>query len=478
MYDVIIIGGGPAGMAVALNTLRNGRTCLLLEKENFGGQMATSPKLENIPGIKAIAGVEYTEQMFDQITDMGADFELEEVESITKEDEKFIVKTNYNTYESWTVVLANGCHHRKMNLPHEDDLVGKGVSYCAVCDGAFYKGQTTNIIGDANTALQYALLLSNYIKKITVYNDNEIRIEVKDIILLGFSGLIIIFSDLFQKTWMQKEKLFCYIWGMENVLDNEPNNDFISDQSIDFLFGTKIKVMKKRKFILRNIISYIILGIVIIILDMWNDVTAKILLTTVTIFGFSIPTLCCSNLYEKKSNHWFAILGMIICILSGIYVLSLIWELINPDFGEALKGILTAIVISTSLGHLSLMMLVSNSDSTVNGVKNATIIVSVLLDCMIILSLWVEDNMFSWQFYAIVGILVALGTIVTPILNKVRKSEEVKSVSQINMEEQKEKISLNTIEDDLKLLSYFKDKGYILDEEFEIISSRITKKDS
>ena len=134
MYDVIIIGGGPAGMAVALNTLRNGRTCLLLEKENFGGQMATSPKLENIPGIKAIAGTEYADQMFDQITEMGAEFELEDVESVTKEDEKFIVKTNYNTYESWVVVLANGCHHRKMNLPHEDELVGKGISYCAVCD--------------------------------------------------------------------------------------------------------------------------------------------------------------------------------------------------------------------------------------------------------------------------------------------------------------------------------------------------------
>ena len=154
MYDVIIIGGGPAGMAVALNTLRNGRTCLLLEKENFGGQMATSPKLENIPGIKAIAGTEYADQMFDQITEMGAEFELEEVQSIRKEEEKFVVTTNYNTYESWTVVLANGCHHRKMNLPNEDKLVGHGVSYCAVCDGAFYKGQTTNIIGDANTALQ------------------------------------------------------------------------------------------------------------------------------------------------------------------------------------------------------------------------------------------------------------------------------------------------------------------------------------
>ncbi len=169
MYDVIIIGGGPAGMAVALNTLRNGRTCLLLEKENFGGQMATSPKLENIPGIKAISGIEYSDQMFEQITDMGAEFELEEVEQITKEDEKFIVKTNYNTYESWTVVLANGCHHRKMNLPNEDNLIGKGISYCAVCDGAFYKGQTTNIIGDANTALQYALLLANYCPTVNVF---------------------------------------------------------------------------------------------------------------------------------------------------------------------------------------------------------------------------------------------------------------------------------------------------------------------
>ena len=169
MYDVIIIGGGPAGTAVALNTLRNGRTCLLLEKENFGGQMATSPKLENIPGIKAISGSEYADQMFDQITEMGAEFELEDVLNIKKEDEKFIVTTNYNTYESWVVVLANGCHHRKMNLPNEDNLIGKGISYCAVCDGAFYKGQTTNIIGDANTALQYALLLSNYCPQVNIW---------------------------------------------------------------------------------------------------------------------------------------------------------------------------------------------------------------------------------------------------------------------------------------------------------------------
>ena len=110
----------------------------------------------------------------------------------------------------------------------------------------------------------HSLLLSNYIKKMTIYNDYEIRIDLKDIILLGFSGLIIIFSDLFQKTWIQKEKMFCYIWGMENFLNNEPNNDFKSDQNIDFLFGTKIKVMKRKKFIFRNIVSYLILGIIII----------------------------------------------------------------------------------------------------------------------------------------------------------------------------------------------------------------------
>lgn len=111
----------------------------------------------------------------------------------------------------------------------------------------------------------HILLLKDNIKEMTVYNDNEIIIDLKDIVLLGFSGLIIIFANLFQKTWMQKEKMFCYFWGMENYLNNEPNNDFKSDHSIDFLFGTKIKVMKRNKFIFRNILSYIILGMVIII---------------------------------------------------------------------------------------------------------------------------------------------------------------------------------------------------------------------
>lgn len=169
MVDVIIVGGGPAGMGVALNLLRAGRGVLILECNAFGGQMATSPRLENVPGIKSISGVEYTDQLFEQITDLGAEFELEEVLEIKPKDKGFTVKTNYNEYECNAVVLANGCSHRKMGLPKEDELVGKGISYCAVCDGAFYVGHEACIIGDANTALQYALMLSNYCPKVHIF---------------------------------------------------------------------------------------------------------------------------------------------------------------------------------------------------------------------------------------------------------------------------------------------------------------------
>ena len=170
MFDVIIIGGGPAGMGAALNLLRSGRTVLILEKEAFGGQMATSPRIENIPGIKSISGMEFTDQLFEQITELGAEFELGEVAKIKKDENgNFQVVTSFDTYEARSVVIATGCSHRTMGLPKEDKFVGKGISYCAVCDGAFYKGKEISIIGDANTALQYALLLSNYCTKVHMY---------------------------------------------------------------------------------------------------------------------------------------------------------------------------------------------------------------------------------------------------------------------------------------------------------------------
>ena len=165
-YDVIVIGGGPAGMTAALYTLRSGKSVLVLEKEGFGGQIATSPRLENYPTIDSISGSEWSDRLFEQITNLGAAFELENVQELKKEGNVFKVVTDYNTYESKTVIIANGVKPRKMGLPNEDELTGKGISYCAVCDGPFYKGKEIYLVGDANTALQYALLLSSYCPKI------------------------------------------------------------------------------------------------------------------------------------------------------------------------------------------------------------------------------------------------------------------------------------------------------------------------
>lgn len=165
MYDTIIIGCGAAGMTAALNILRNGKTVLIIEKDTIGGQIANSPKVENYPSIKEISGLDFSMQLFDQITDLGAEMELEEVLDVEKVGDIFKVVTNYKTYESKTVVIAVGAEHNKLNAPGIDK---KGVSYCALCDGAFYKGEEVTVIGDANTALQYVLLLSGICKRVNL----------------------------------------------------------------------------------------------------------------------------------------------------------------------------------------------------------------------------------------------------------------------------------------------------------------------
>lgn len=168
MFDVIVIGAGPGGMTAALNVKREGKSVLLLERENFGGQIALSPRVENIPSIKEISGEEYSALLFDHISELGVEFELEEVLSVTKNNGLFMVKTNYNEYQSKIVIIAAGCEHKHLGVAREEELIGKGVSYCAVCDGAFYKGQEVCLIGDANTALQYALVLSNICAKVHI----------------------------------------------------------------------------------------------------------------------------------------------------------------------------------------------------------------------------------------------------------------------------------------------------------------------
>ena len=166
MIDIIVIGGGAAGMTAALYAKRSGKTVKIFEKESFGGQIASSPKVENFPSIKEISGLELSNNMFEQIMDLGVEFECEDVLEVKKENDCFIVTTDYNTYLAKAVIIAAGVKHRTMGVEREEELVGKGVSYCAVCDGAFYKGKDVAVIGDANTALQYTLMLSDICNKV------------------------------------------------------------------------------------------------------------------------------------------------------------------------------------------------------------------------------------------------------------------------------------------------------------------------
>ncbi len=166
--DIIIVGGGPAALTAGLYACRAGRSVTLLEKEAIGGQIADSPRVENFPSIKSISGLELANNMFEQFSELGGNFELDEIEGIEKNGNTFVLKGKYSTYESKAVILATGVKHRHLNIEGEDKYLGHGISYCAVCDGAFYTGKDVMVIGDANSALQYALLLAKICSHVNI----------------------------------------------------------------------------------------------------------------------------------------------------------------------------------------------------------------------------------------------------------------------------------------------------------------------
>ena len=169
MHDIIVVGGGPAGLTAAIYALRAGKTVLVIEKGGFGGQIAFSPKVENIPGFKEISGAEFADQLTDQALALGADVELETVTGLEKAGGLFTVHTEEGSdHQAKAVILALGVKHRTLGLPGEEDLIGNGISFCAVCDGAFYAGQDVAMIGGGNSALQEALLLSEVCSHVTV----------------------------------------------------------------------------------------------------------------------------------------------------------------------------------------------------------------------------------------------------------------------------------------------------------------------
>ncbi len=160
MYDIIVVGAGPAGLTAALYALRADKSVLVIEKETFGGQITYSPRVENYPGFSVMSGNEFAEKLIEQVSDQGAEIELDTVTGIEGEAGDFTVHGESGDYKAKAVIIAAGSKHRQLGLPKENELIGEGVSYCAVCDGAFYRGKTVAVIGGGNTALQEAIALS------------------------------------------------------------------------------------------------------------------------------------------------------------------------------------------------------------------------------------------------------------------------------------------------------------------------------
>ena len=167
MYDIIVIGGGPAGLTAALYALRANKKVLVIEKETFGGQITFSPKVENIPGFTELSGNEFAEKLVEQVLYQGADVESCEALKVEGDDVKKVY-TDSGEFEAKAVIIATGAKHRLLGLPDEEKFIGEGISFCAVCDGAFYMDKTVAVVGGGNSALQEAILLSDLAKKVYI----------------------------------------------------------------------------------------------------------------------------------------------------------------------------------------------------------------------------------------------------------------------------------------------------------------------
>lgn len=168
MYDIIIVGGGPAGISAGIYARRAGKSTLVIERSALGGQMTYSPKIENYPAMLSVSGNELAEAMTDQLIQLGGEFEFDEVIAVRDDGENKTVVTHENEFSARAVILANGVKHRMLGLEGEEELVGSGISFCAVCDGAFYRDLDVAVIGGGNSAMQEALLLSEGCRSVTV----------------------------------------------------------------------------------------------------------------------------------------------------------------------------------------------------------------------------------------------------------------------------------------------------------------------
>jgi len=177
MYDVIIVGAGPAGLTAGIYCARANLKTIIFEKENIGGQISSSPLVKNFPGFKSISGAELANNFYEQATDLGVPIEIEEVLDIIPGEVNKVI-TDCGEYESKAVIVATGAKYRLLGLPNEEELIGKGISFCTSCDGAFFKDKTVAVIGGANTAVTNAIYMSNVAKKVyLIYRGPKLKCE-------------------------------------------------------------------------------------------------------------------------------------------------------------------------------------------------------------------------------------------------------------------------------------------------------------
>ena len=240
MYDIIIVGAGPAGLTAALYARRANKSVLVFEAKAYGGQIVNATLVENYPGIKSISGYDLATNMYDQAVSLGAEVKFEMVKKITKDKE---VITDNGTYKAKAIILATGAENRRLNLPEEVDYIGRGVSYCATCDGNFYRGKDVAIVGGGNTALEDALYLSNicnkvylihrrdsfrgedkYVEQITLSDNIELILNSNVVDLIGEEHL----EKITVKNKEDKERTLD-VSGLFIAVGQQPKNELFAD---------------------------------------------------------------------------------------------------------------------------------------------------------------------------------------------------------------------------------------------------------
>ena len=240
MYDIIIVGAGPAGLTAAIYARRAEKKVLVLEANTYGGQIISTLDIENYPGERHISGYDFATKLYNQAKDLGTEVVFEKVVDIKNGDEKEVI-TNKNSYKGKTVILATGSFNRKLGLDKEDEFIGKGISYCATCDGAFYKNKDVAVAGGGNTALQDALYLSDIVNKVYLIHRRD-----------SFRGAEKTFNELKEKD----NVIFIYnstvtkLNGTDKLesIDVKDNNDNTANINVDGLFIAIGRIPENRSF--------------------------------------------------------------------------------------------------------------------------------------------------------------------------------------------------------------------------------------